>query len=445
VLASTSMPPSSGRRLVALERALYTVSSLSPLNLVVLVRLDGAAVDELLPAALAALQHRHPLLRARIAGGPARPRFEVSPPPVGASDLSAIPVRIVQADEKEAADAVVEAEMNAPFDTATGPLARLTFLRGAGNSGELILTLHHAIADGVSTAGLVHELLDWCAARLTGGTVPTSLPEPVPSPLTDLLPGGMRGAQGALRLLRFAGRDARDELSWRRGSRGRRLPIPASGRAAASLASLAADQTSALVDRSRRQRLTMTGVLTAGLLWQANSLLYSSRPVTMRAIVWVDLRPYLDPPVSEMTLACYASMLRFVVRVDQERGFAALIADVQAAIERASRRGDRFPAAVLSAPMTRLAVRWPVGRLGTVALSYAAAAVQPSYGPVSVREVRAFVSNNRFGAEVAASCGVYRGGLWCDLLYLASDYGQETAAALGDGLLSTLREYAGQT
>jgi hypothetical protein len=439
------MPSSSGRPLVAAERALYTVSGLSPVNLVVLVGFDGPALDDLLPAALGALQHRHALLRARIAGGRARPRFEVGPPDASASWPGAVPVQIMHAEQEGAADTVIEAEMNAPFDTAAGPLARLTVLRGAAESSDLILTVHHSIADGTSVASLVHELLEWCSARLTGETVPASAPVPVPPPVTDLLPAPMRGVRRVRGVLGLAGRDARDELAWRRGSRGRRLPIPASGRAAASSADLDAGQTSAVVDRSRRQRLTLTSLLTAGLLWQASSVLYHARPVTMRAVVWVDLRPHLDPPVSDGTLGCYVSMLRFPVRVDQQRGFAALAADVQAAIERASRRGDRLPAALLSAPMTRLAVRWPVSRLGTVALSYATAAVvRPSYGPLTVREVRAFISNNRFGAEVAAACGVYRGALWCDLLYLASDYGEATAAALGGGLLSTLREYAGQ-
>jgi hypothetical protein len=431
---------------VATERALFTASLRSPVNLVVLVRLACPPLDDLLPGVLAALQQRHALLRARIVGGPVHPRFEVSPQAgAGVGGPGPIPVRLLHAGDDGSADAVVEAEMNAPFEAAAGPLARLTCLRGASGTTDLVLTVHHSIADGASTASLVHELLDWCGTRLGGDTPPVTVAAPVPPPLTALLPARMRGIQGLRRTLALAAREGRDELTYRRGSRGRRLPIPASGRALTCATGLDSSQTAALVDRSRRQRLTLTSLLTAGLLWQANAVLCRRRPTTMRVVIWVDLRPYLEPPVGDETLGCYVSMLRFPIRMDPERGFTALAADVQARIERGSRRGDRLPAALLSAPMTRLAVRWPVSRLGTVALSYAAApAVRQSYGPLSIREVRAFVSNNRFGAEVAAACGVYGGALWCNLLYLSADYPETTAASLSDGLQATLHEFATQ-
>ncbi len=172
-------------------------------------------------------------------------------------------------------------------------------------------------------------------------------------------------------------------------------------------------------------------------------MLYAGRPEIMRAVIWIDLRPYLDQHVGEEVLGCYISLLRFLIRVDPGNGFTALAADVQRQIERIARRGDRLPAAQLSAALTRLAVCWPISRLGTVALSHATApAIRSAYGPVTVREVRAFVSNNRIGAELAAVSGLNQGALWCDLLYLDSDYGEATATALGDGLLSVLRQFS---
>ncbi len=437
---SPTAEPESGRPLAATERAVFTTSGLSPLNLVVLVRLDGPALDDVLPDALAALRDRHPLLRARIVGPRGRPRFEVSP--AMAARPGVIPLRLLAAEEPERAFAVAEAEMNTSFDPAAGPLARFTCVRGPGTATDLVLTLHHAIADGTSTASLVHELLDQCRARLAGEVPARPAAGPLPARVSDLLPAGMRGLRGKGKMLALLARECADEISVRLGSRSR--PVPPPGRAVALPVEMDAGQTTALVDRARRQRLTMTSVLAAGLLWQASAVLYHGRPATMRAVIWVDLRPYLDPPVGADTLGCYISFLRFPIRVDPRRGFTALAGDVQGRIERASRRGDRLTAARISPAMTRLAVRWPVSRLGTVALSHTpAAAMEPEFGPLSVREVRAFVSNNRIGADLAAASGVTRGTLWCDLLYLDSDYGEAAAAAMGDGLLRTLREFAG--
>ena len=162
----------------------------------------------------------------------------------------------------------------------------------------------------------------------------------------------------------------------------------------------------------------------------------------MRHIIWVDLRPHLNPPVSNETLGCYASMLRFVLRVDPANGFVALATEVQERIGRAARRGDRIPAALMSAQMARIMHRVPMGRLGTTALSYAAVPpVNDSYGPITVRELRAFVSNTPLGAELAAAAGVTAGALWCNLLHLNSELQPRTAARVGDGLLATLQAF----
>jgi hypothetical protein len=443
-LASPSArEPRSGRPLVGTERALLAFSRMSPLNLVVLARLDGPALDDLLPQALAALQDRHPLLRARVAGPSSRPRFDVSPRGDSPGGPGPIPLRFARGADPDSAAGIAGEEMNTPFDAGRGPLARLACVSGPGPGSDLILTLHHAIADGASTANLVHELLDWCGARIAGGTTPQLTRTAVPPPLTDVLPPGLRGIRRPPQEFALVARQSREEAAYRLGSRGHRRPVPPPGRAATRLLSLDRESTASLVDRARRRRLTMTSLLSAALLWQASAVLYQGRPIAMRAIVWVDLRPHLNPPVGAETLGCYVSMLRFVLRVDRARGFPALAAEVQDKIERAAQRGDRIPAALVSAGLARVAVRWPVGRLGTTALSYAAAPViQPSYGPVGVREVRAFVSNVRLGAELAATSGLAEGTLWCNLLYLDSDIGEKTAAEAGDGLLSTLREFA---
>jgi hypothetical protein len=433
--------PWSSRPLAGAERALFAISRVSPLNLVVLVRLTGPALGEVLPQALAVAQDRHPLLRARIAGRASRPRFEVRPP-ADSGGPGPIPLRLLTDSQADGARPVVEEELNTPFDTARGPMARATLIAGAGPEQTLVLTVHHCIADGASAAGLVHELLERCGAR-SGDTLPSPSQAQPPPALTAVLPARLRGLRGRTLTAGYLARQAADEVSYRRGSRGLRRPMPPPGRTLSRPVTLAVDGTTSLVDRARRSRLTLTSVLCAALLEQASTVLYGGRPVAMRAVVWVDLRRHLDPPVPQDVLGCYASMLRFVIRVDPGAGLGALSAQVQAKIEQAARRGDRIPAALTSPALSRMAIRWPLGRLGTIALSYAVApAIGPAYGPLTVREVRAFVSNQRLGADLAAACGVWGGALWCDLLYLDSDIGMPQADAVCAGLMSALGDFA---
>jgi len=429
-----------GRPLVGAERAFFTISRVSPLNLVVLIHLTGPNPSDLLPKSLAALQNRHPLLRATITGRPSRPRFDVRPAYASAGP-GPIPLRLISGSERTLA--VIEDELNLRFDAGRGPLARMALVSDGGPDHDLVLTLHHSIADGAAAGVLVHELLDLCAAGLVDTEPRTPGPARPPQPLTAGLPAELRGPRMFRSTVAYVARQAADEVSYRRGSRGLRRPVPPPRRALTTPLNLDRNGTTALVDRARRNRLTLTSLLGAALLKQASAVLYQDRPAAMRVVIWVDLRRYLDPPVPDDVLGCYASMFRFVVRVEPTAGLDVLASQVQSEIGKASQRGDRIPAALLSPALTRMAVRFPVGRLGTIALSYAPApAVRSSYGSFAVRDVRAFVSNVRLGADLAAACGVSGGRLWCDLLYQDGDIGTRQADAVSAGLMSALAEFA---
>jgi hypothetical protein len=432
-----------GRELAATERAFLAISARSPLNLVVLVRLAGPEIHELLPVALAAVQRRHPLLRARIAGSVSRPRFEIGKADAVPPWPGPVPFRVLPGTGPETSFRLIDHELRTPFDANAGPLARMTCVSGPARASDLILTLHHAIADGTSSASLVNELLEWCRTVIAGETPPPVDPAPMPPPLMAVLPdalGERRARQRAA--LGFLWRQSSDEVTYRLGSRGRRRPVPAAGGAACRPLGLSPDLTDRLVAAARRRRLTLTSVLSAALLRQASATFYGGRPTVMRAVIWVDLRPHLSPPPPEDSLGCYVSMLRVVVSVDPRIGFSELASQVQERTITAARRGDRFPAALLSPSLARVQGRW-AGRLGTTALSHAVpSAIHDAYGPLEVREVRGFVSNVPFGAELAAASGVTRGALWCNLLYQDSDIDEPTATRLGDGLMATLREFA---
>ena len=218
---------------------------------------------------------------------------------------------------------------------------------------------------------------------------------------------------------------------------GMRRGVPSSGRAASRTVRLSTEETTELVSWSRRRRLTLTSVLNAALLLEAGARLYDDRPCAMRAVVWVDLRPHLSPPPAPETLGGYHSMVRFVVRVDRRNGFEFLARTVQDLASQRVDRGDRFAAAVLSPGVARAVMRTSSQRMGTTALSYGGAQhIRRRYGPIDVREVQGFPR----GAEVAATAGVSRGSLWCNLLYVDSELDAATVGAIESGLAARLVE-----
>jgi len=424
------------RRLRGVEHALIVEGRASPLNLVVLVGLDGSSLDTVLPAVLARLQARHPLLRTRILGADRRPRFSVED---ASRDTRPIPLRTMKVDETEIRG-LVEEEMNTGFDEASPPLARALYARGSGSQAWLILTLLHCTCDGVSAGRLVDELLEGCRRELEERPV-DDLPDSydLPSPLTDLLPPEERGVAGAGKRGAFAMRELAEELRYRRPPSAAGRPLPPAGHARTLMLSLTRPETEDLVAWCRDERLTLTSVLNAALLHETVRHLYAGRPVKMRAVVWVDLRPHLTPPPAPHALACYISMLRIVLRVDTSDSVAALGRRLQERTSAGVRRGDRVSAAVLSPGASWAMARTRSMRLGTTALSYGGAdPVAATYGTIEVREVRAFVPDNRRGAQLALVAGLRDGAIWCNLLYLDSEVEETTAEIVAAGLRGVL-------
>lgn len=133
---------------------------------------------EILPAtwarALRALTLRHGVLRARLVrveGVLSQPLAEPSGQPVSWVDLSAVaPTELAGVEAR-----LVAAEALTRFELSRGPLFRARLLRRAANEALLLLTLHHAVADGWSLSILVRDLSELYAATRLGR--PVVLPE----------------------------------------------------------------------------------------------------------------------------------------------------------------------------------------------------------------------------------------------------------------------------
>ncbi len=167
------------------QRRLWFLHRLDPrsaaYNIPLAVRLDGRLDAPALAASLAAIVRRHEILRTRFGERDGEPVQIVEPPdgaplPLARVDLSD------QSDPEAAARDRAADEARRPFDLARGPreeasagrpsrsagLLRATLLHLAADRAVLLLTLHHAVADGWSLGILVREL----ATLYRGATLP---------------------------------------------------------------------------------------------------------------------------------------------------------------------------------------------------------------------------------------------------------------------------------
>ncbi|HWW42163.1 phthiocerol/phthiodiolone dimycocerosyl transferase family protein [Pedobacter sp.] len=140
------------RRLIIGERIMY-VDAVTPLNCVFAVKIRGDFSLENLRAALAKVQQKHPLLRARIQeDAKGIPHFTSS------NHLSEIPVRVVDRQSDEDWKQESEREWSALFDDKDLPLARVVWIKGASVS-DLILVCPHCVCDGTTFVALMTEVL----------------------------------------------------------------------------------------------------------------------------------------------------------------------------------------------------------------------------------------------------------------------------------------------
>ncbi len=160
------IPSTEHRSLGAVERLFWLLDQNRPTHFAMAAEIEGHIALPDLALALQVLVSGNPLLAANIvADDVGMPSFVTG---------GAGPVANIAAPGSDWT-ALMAAELDSRFDAAVEPLFRVTMVAGEERQ-MLILTAHHSIADGVSLAYLVEDLL----AALAGEVVPH---RPVPGTL----------------------------------------------------------------------------------------------------------------------------------------------------------------------------------------------------------------------------------------------------------------------
>ncbi len=147
-----------GRQLGSMEHLFWLTDQNRSVHFAVAAEVEGKTSRAAWRYALDRVQERHPLLSVRIARGDGGiPRFEHVE---GAS----LPLRLVDAASSSGFEAEIEAELAIPFDPDQAPLARAVLIHDP-EEATLIFTAHHAIADGMSIAYVIRDVLSALAGE----------------------------------------------------------------------------------------------------------------------------------------------------------------------------------------------------------------------------------------------------------------------------------------
>jgi NRPS condensation-like uncharacterized protein len=134
------------------EHLFWLSDRVAPSHFCVTAKVVGKITIEKLQQALVWVQQRHPLLRVGIA-------TDTNGKPWFVAESASIPLRIVERLGEEHWLQEVENELSNPFNWNQAPLVRVVLVRSHDIS-EIIVTCHHAIADGISSAYLLRDILE---------------------------------------------------------------------------------------------------------------------------------------------------------------------------------------------------------------------------------------------------------------------------------------------
>lgn len=412
------------RRIGKFETAPAIANEFACFSLVGILELQNAPLAEVVQAALDILQNHHPALRSRISKKGNSYFFQ-------SAGIPKIPLSV--ADRTSDTQWVPHAEsyLNNSVDWRTGPLLNCTYLKNSNPAGisEIIFSFHHSIADAISMTSFLENFLKLCASQQSGTPIKGyDGYSPLPA-VEEMFPPSHKGIRMAFRTMRFMAKQMASEMAIMQKMRGQRKP-PISVDSTSRLVTmdLSEVETAALEKEARKHKVTLNSVQHAAILTASWKYLYNREAMPMKYILFQNLRPYLDPPLTEEVLGSYIAMIQLVMGMNPKKDFWDLCQEINQSVYQAGKTGDKFVSANMSGTLLKMLFRFKSFRMAVTALNYSGAIpLQKSYGDIGVVGVRGFVSNFGLGPEFSAQTLIYNGKLSWNIIYLETDMNAETA------------------
>jgi len=267
----------------------------------VLFQLEGRIEANYLTVALKRLQQRHPKLRATIADGDGRLRYEFE------DEAPPIPFEITDYGDEELPWRQETRRLMQIGFAAVGPLAAVGVLRSASlNRTDVLLNVHHAIADGLSAIMLIDDLLiEYANAEQHVDVERRPALPAVSVPRARRTNGWRDRVRLFLRFLRIQ----------REEKRGRQTPLPEASNITPQSQWLhwtfSRQETLKMVKRCRKERTSVGGMLVAAAccgimqcLPLSEAVFKCQFPLNIR-----DLLEGANGPVTPQDLGCFVSVM----------------------------------------------------------------------------------------------------------------------------------------
>ncbi len=442
------------QRLVSdMERAFFLLDRGHAFNGCIILSLRGPLSESLLQAAMRRLEARHPLFRIRVERTRPDDDRQLRLTDEGARPM---PLVVVPRHSDSTWQDVAMAELNSRFPVDSDHLNRLIWVRGRTQS-ELLLVIHHVLADALSAAYAMRDLVSDLALLWRDGELPPVESLPLRPPLPQLLPASTRGLSRIGQMNAFFWKHIAGGLF----RRARKLPCegqvpPEDRRTSLVHRTLGGAALQRLGDGCKRNETTIHAALCSALLLSTLDVAFAEekqqqKPLTLGCWSAVNLRGELDPPVGE-ELGLYISQVttfhRLLRRGQPPPSLWQLAREVKAQLGRTLKNGEQY----LTLPMIGLFI--PFGKnpgprfvrrfdgaspaaIGVTNISRLP--VPSAFGPFAIDNFHMVVSPSVV-TRVLAAITTFGDRLNLNLLYAEPLVSRARATAIVDGALGYLAD-----
>ncbi|MBV8886421.1 MAG: hypothetical protein JO235_20835 [Chroococcidiopsidaceae cyanobacterium CP_BM_RX_35] len=275
------------------------------------------------------LQKRHPRLNSRIVGSLDNLRFE--------DGAIRIPLRVVEKFDSSQWQEVVLEELNQKIESHQGLMrAVLVHFERENNVSYLIITLHHAISDGLSSIQLYSEILTYCQKIAASEPISEVIRLPPLPSVERLLPKSLQGFRGlmdgfySLLRLKFL-------HDWHRPETlGFEKYVSIESRRSNMIhRRLDKELTEQIVNCCRQEKTTVQAALCAAMMWAVAKQITVGKRVSIRLSCqsFVSLRQRLQPIIGNEDLGMLVSFIISFHTLETNMSFWGLARNIRQQLE----------------------------------------------------------------------------------------------------------------
>jgi NRPS condensation-like uncharacterized protein len=408
-------------------------------NLVTISRIKNHLDQEYLRRAIELIKYRHPRLNSRIIYSPKGLYFQPDETPK-------IALRVVNKLDNEQWQEVVNEEFNEEINSSRGLLrVVLVYILSDEQICYLITTVHHAVADGLSSIHLHSEILTYCQKIASGELINpidslTTLP-----PVEELLPQWTKDVRGKISSSLLLLQIAFQKIWHRPQSLGCEDYAPINKRRSNIIhRQLDPELTQKFVNRCRQENATVHSALCAVLMFIVAKKIIkgNSNKIPVSCLSYVDLRRRLEPAISEEHMSVLAASTIGFHTIKTNTSFWKLARQVKQKLEVNIKHGDIFKMILIAKQLIDFCFISPKEVAATVSVSNSGKVNIPkTYGEFELEEISFASSHALYASVFVIHTTTFRDKMLLNFVYSQPSISRHTMEELVNNVMSGISDF----